>query len=107
MIGLAPIWYILRVAGAFLKTRLGVIPSAWTGNRGFTKVSSCPKPFESWFQSPQIAIEKHGFGFQTKIAPARQGHIYWIDSPELTEAPTAGAGVLVRALGYNPVSLHA
>src|SRR5258708_40370206 len=85
-------------------TRLGVIPSAWTGNRGFTKLSCSRKPSESCCQNPQRPMEKQGVGFQMNSPPARNRRWFWIASPALMTALAGVPGFLIIAEFTNPVS---
>src|SRR3981081_979016 len=87
--GLIPVSYMLRVEGAFLKTRLGVIPFAAVGKTGLVNLSCRRKPSESCCQYPQTPTEKQGFGFHTKNPPARNRRCFWIASPALMTAPYA------------------
>src|ERR1700738_5506374 len=95
---------MLRVEGAFLMTRLGVIPFAAVGKTGLLKRSCSRKPSESCCQYPQTPTEKQGFGFQTKNPPARNRRCFWIASPALMTAPAGGAGFLVLGGFYKAVS---
>src|SRR5260221_14072132 len=88
---------MLRVEGVFLMT-------VAVGKTGLAKLSCSRKPSESCCQNPQRPTEKQGFGFQTKLKPARNRRWFWIASPALTTALAAIAGFLITAEFTNPVS---